>query len=354
MGVVINLDHVAWETKKAYCARKEEDWESVYQELVKIELYPGLGYLVNEMARQGIKIVVITEKPEHYATRMLSYFQWLGKVKVHYREPGNKAEAVSYYSAVRMVRDARETFIIGSKQGIIAAAERTGTKSVLLLRKNGLEYQALRKCPDVMCKDQGNLFSYFAFQGVPLQRMCLRKREDNSYYLFDYFAKSRGHDLLSEKLYAEVKGENDSHVLCEALCTEIINKFTVTPESYGVFVVPSSTEGCWNKKLTGYVAKRLVDAMGVHNCAGHIRRHTTREKQSHGGSRSMELNISTMEIAKDLPRKLKGAFVIDDITTTGNSFMACKKLLMDRGLEEGHIYCIALGGTVYTENSVNH
>lgn len=91
---------------------------------------------------------------------------------------------------------------------------------------------------------------------------------------------------------------------------------------------------------------RLVDSMGLINCSNYILRHATYDKQPFGGDRSVQSNLSTIKIQYYLLEQMEGAIVIDDITTTGNIFEACKRVICDEGIPEGNVYCAAIGGTV--------
>ena len=70
------------------------------------------------------------------------------------------------------------------------------------------------------------------------------------------------------------------------------------------------------------------------------------DKQAFGGDRSIYSNLSTIKLQYELPRRMKGAFIIDDITTTGNIFEACKQVICAEGIPRENIYCAAIGGTI--------
>ena len=86
--------------------------------------------------------------------------------------------------------------------------------------------------------------------------------------------------------------------------------------------------------------------MGLIDCSKYILRHTTRDKQAYGGDRNLQSNLQTIKLQYTLPPQMKGAFIIDDITTSGNSFESCKQLLYNTSIDNNEIYCVAIGGTV--------
>ena len=67
------------------------------------------------------------------------------------------------------------------------------------------------------------------------------------------------------------------------------------------------------------------------------------EKLAHGGNRSIDVHLSSIKVARPELVKDQDVLVIDDITRTGNSLMACRKLLLDAGARS--VRCIALGKT---------
>lgn len=62
-----------------------------------------------------------------------------------------------------------------------------------------------------------------------------------------------------------------------------------------------------------------------------------------GGDRSFQKHIDSIEI-RVLPNPRIPLILLDDVTTTGNSLNACKKILNDSGIKE--VYMVAIGRTV--------
>lgn len=138
---------------------------------------------------------------------------------------------------------------------------------------------------------------------------------------------------------------NDKVDYCNKFCRAFENNSHIF-NNCGLFVVPSSTAGKWNQKLTHYVVPQLERYMGMMNFSKHIIRHTTHEKQAFGGDRSVGSNLSTMKLQYALPSNLENAIIIDDITTTGNIFEACRRILCSNGIPRENIYCAAIGKTI--------
>lgn len=88
---------------------------------------------------------------------------------------------------------------------------------------------------------------------------------------------------------------------------------------------------------------KLAERMGLVDCSEYILRHTTHEKQAFGEDRSVESNVSSIKLQYTLPSNMKGAIILDDITTTGNIFEVCRQILCEKGISRKNIYCPVIG-----------
>ncbi len=77
----------------------------------------------------------------------------------------------------------------------------------------------------------------------------------------------------------------------------------------------------------------------------YLQRKEAIEKLSHGGNRSMDVHFRSIGTMDEVDISGEIVLLMDDITTTGNSLYACKKILMDRGA--GTVEMFALGKTVW-------
>jgi predicted amidophosphoribosyltransferase len=66
-------------------------------------------------------------------------------------------------------------------------------------------------------------------------------------------------------------------------------------------------------------------------------------KLSEGGDRSIEVHLKSIKVVDDKLIAKRHILLLDDVTTTGNSFYACKQLLLNAGASD--VTCIALGKT---------
>lgn len=115
---------------------------------------------------------------------------------------------------------------------------------------------------------------------------------------------------------------------------------------YTLAIVPSSDPAKQNRHGT----KLLVDAFykgytvkKIQNGCGCLVRHTKVAKSS-SGSRSIQKHLDSIELKnKDLV-KGKVVLLLDDVTTTGNSLVACSQILADSGCKK--VYQLVMGKTV--------
>lgn len=73
-------------------------------------------------------------------------------------------------------------------------------------------------------------------------------------------------------------------------------------------------------------------------------RHTTIPKLAHGGNRSVEVHLDSINVVNIHLIRDREVLLLDDITTTGNSFKACRDLIEKNGA--ALVRCLALAETV--------
>ncbi len=74
-----------------------------------------------------------------------------------------------------------------------------------------------------------------------------------------------------------------------------------------------------------------------------LRRVIKVEKLSEGGDRSIDVHLNSIQVENEYLIKKFHVLLLDDVTTTGNSFNACKRLLLQAGATK--VTCLALGKT---------
>ena len=94
---------------------------------------------------------------------------------------------------------------------------------------------------------------------------------------------------------------------------------------------------------TRTLANRLAAIDSRHDATGALVRTQKIAKLATGGDRSLSVHLGSVVVPN--PQLVRGRTVLllDDITTSGHSLLACRKLLLDAGAE--HVECAALGRT---------
>lgn len=126
-------------------------------------------------------------------------------------------------------------------------------------------------------------------------------------------------------------------------CCEKVKSFlkNIIPKGSIVCTVPSSTAG-----KTGHLdimLKELSNECGFMVLPLIVRSMSKEKKAAFGGDRSLTGQYRTLECAPKSEIEGKSIIIIDDISTTGNSLFACKKILEKNGAR--NVRTIVLGRT---------
>ena len=355
MGVIFDLDQTIIDSSIASEERRNRNWRAVYNMIPEMQPYQGVVRLINKLVSDGVKVAIVTSSPRPYCEKVLDFLGITGVVTVCYHDTQrHKPDPEPLLLAIERMgnQEGKQICVIGDEENDIIAAKAINTINVIsILAYWGNPYSYYNWNTDIMpsifLRDEESLLRFFNITGIDLGMGGLRERTLNTYQLFDYYPISRAHDMLSTQIFQEVKRSGNQSGLCTKFCRALEQQFSeIMPQTYGIFVVPSSTEGKWNSQLVYTVVPRLIISLGLIDCSKHILRHKTHEKQAFGGDRSIQSNLSTIKLQYAFPEGMIGALIIDDITTTGNIFEACKQLICDAGIPSQNIYCAAIGGTI--------
>lgn len=105
-----------------------------------------------------------------------------------------------------------------------------------------------------------------------------------------------------------------------------INQYIGASTDFYVALAPSSTANKWSPGLCA-IADNLRKNYKILNDAQMLTRHTTVAKAARGGSRDKEQHKKTISVSIDPSNKKPVALIIDDVTTSGSTMLACKELL---------------------------
>jgi hypoxanthine phosphoribosyltransferase len=116
-------------------------------------------------------------------------------------------------------------------------------------------------------------------------------------------------------------------------------------EFFAIAVVPSSSS---ENKISGIhlVAQKIAKSRKITttDATSCLRRPQSVEKLALGGSRELAIHTNSIEVINRYLIKNKNVLLVDDISTTGNSLLACKELLLKAGASK--VKSVALGKTV--------
>lgn len=161
------------------------------------------------------------------------------------------------------------------------------------------------------------------------------------YYFYDYFPENKNLDWS----YDIYKAKNNYSFLKEKYFKAYLDILKTDIECI-IVVIPSSKKG-YSENSIKHLVKDLIQIN--HNIIDGtnilerkydvIPNHSRENKRRTIQEEEDSIQVNHLELIKD-----KTVLLLDDITTTGNSFKVNKKLLKDYGAK--YVYCLALAKTV--------
>jgi predicted amidophosphoribosyltransferase len=102
------------------------------------------------------------------------------------------------------------------------------------------------------------------------------------------------------------------------------------------------------EKTTSSIRKvaQLIARKNRHDATSCLVRYKLIEKLATGGNRSRNVHFGSIRVENEEIIAGKTVLLLDDITTTHNSLMACRELLLNAGAQR--VTCYALGQTTHT------
>lgn len=163
-----------------------------------------------------------------------------------------------------------------------------------------------------------------------------KTKNDYIYYGLDYI-KIGGEVQDEESLRLFFRYKKDVSTDAEYFNKKFVEIFektqNITNEDFAnrlIFRIPSSKPEKKSISLECSVIY-LAERFNMIDCKEGLIRHTFHPKQAYGGDRSVDSNLKTMCLSKDIDVSGKDCVVIDDITTSGNSLLAGGEILLQKG-----------------------
>lgn len=166
--------------------------------------------------------------------------------------------------------------------------------------------------------------------------MKATKTKSGIFYLYDYYPTRYKdfHQGISEKIIEFKSGKTGAiDYFCRIMKSTLDEMFgdnIAGLSEYTVCIMPSHDKGVYSLGLR-VLAEFLIDTYGMEDGIQVVHRLKTHDRNSNGGDRSIAGQIETLGICDSFDVKGKKILLLDDVTTTGNSIFAVKKLLEDHG-----------------------
>jgi len=126
------------------------------------------------------------------------------------------------------------------------------------------------------------------------------------------------------------------------LLKEELKKHLSYKESIYVAIVPSSKKGKYSPGI-GLIVQRLRNDYHIVNTKNPLSRNYDIRKLAHGGRRDVSVHLDSIRTISEHVSRGAKTILLDDVTTSGGSLIACQQLLESAGA--GEIIAIALAKT---------
>lgn len=192
--------------------------------------------------------------------------------------------------------------------------------------------------------------------------VSLRKDKNDIYYFLDYNAyyikgtktRSPEFDDNIDGQVLNLKKDEDENTFKRNTAIGFFKKildiceFKVNDENTIVTIVPSSKQYKYGKGLAA-LAEIIANKNDLDLDLGILVRRNSIDKLSRGGDRHKDVHFNSISATSSSKILGKSIILIDDVTTTGNSLLACKEILLNSGA--ARVDCISLAKTKHRTNS---
>lgn len=175
-------------------------------------------------------------------------------------------------------------------------------------------YYFINYYPKEICQEHNNSYYWANYNKVINFKKGYATPYDNPQYYFRYCLNKHISGLVDEWIVCSVPGHDQVGTLDNAV-NKMLRNFR------------------WDKNLI--IRPDLILRSEAEICAKHDKMY---------GDRDYLRDLQTLALNKEYDLKDKNVIVIDDVVTSGSTFIAVKKLLLDAGVKR--IMCFALASTV--------
>lgn len=136
----------------------------------------------------------------------------------------------------------------------------------------------------------------------------------------------------------DLKKKNASAIIC---FFDILDR--IVDDDFVLCCVPSHDPEQRNSGVHEVARKIFQNRDRIIDGTEYLIRMNEIEKLSTGGNRSIEVHLSSIEVPYPEYVQGRAVLLIDDVTTTHNSILACKQLLLEAGAQS--VQCLAFAQT---------
>ena len=358
-NVIFDIDQTVADTSRLEEFRNQKNWDEADRliDLGEIGLFPGLADLILEARDKGHNIIFVSSSPRHYSEHVLQAAGLSGFPLVAYQDTKkHKPDPEPYLFAMEHFGKGRMAYVIvGDSISDITAANGIPDKTVFALRCTwGISKE---RFSEEKMSDRKNGIPFMYIETVSeLREFIFHKWETKKVdgtpevYGFTYYPVGRGKhtDLFSRAFFQDIKGqeldEKPAHPVFQkrwvvswatkfltSYIKAVLKEYELADSSkLGISIVPSSSEGKWNAALKDEIVPEILKKTGASDCSELLRRHTSRISTHKDNNRTVATNLETIRIEPDQAKRLKSLeilVVMDDITTSGNTFEACREII---------------------------
>lgn len=183
--------------------------------------------------------------------------------------------------------------------------------------------------------------------------MEFRETNDGVLYLYPYYSLTEKNDQKSKEVYQVFKKNWDTYFngICEDLFDAVDGYFDAETRDWctiAVAVMPSHLKGTYGEKLLA-MAEELTWEFGFEDASYLIQRTKDKVKSTEGGLRDVGAHLETMKLAGPVDEDVDIYIILDDITTSGSSLEAAKRLLIGGGVNAGCVVKMAIAKTMHDD-----